>query len=68
MVRCGSSEALTRIVAKIRGRLYEQPERDIDAMKEYRRASQIQDLSKAVLTKAIPAGIATYVLDRLLKK
>lgn len=40
----------------------------VDAMKEYRRASQIQDLSKAVLTKAIPAGIATYVLDRLLKK
>src|SRR5712671_3273539 len=35
MFTFGSLEASTRIVAKIRGRLYEQPERDIDAMKEY---------------------------------
>lgn len=39
----------------------------VDAMKEYRRASQIGDLSKAVATKVIPAGVATYVVDRLLK-
>lgn len=40
----------------------------VDAMKEYRHASQIQELAKGVATKVIPPAIATYVLDRWLRK